>query len=38
LAAGDTSDAVLLEELRALGRADRIAALGRLTGGTIADV
>ena len=36
--ASDTSDAVLLEELRALGRADRIAALGRLTGGTLADV
>jgi fructosamine-3-kinase len=38
LPASDTSDAVLLEELRALGRADRIAALGRLTGGTLADV
>jgi hypothetical protein len=38
LPASDTSDAVLLEELRALGRADRIAALGRLPGGTAADV
>ncbi len=36
--ARDTSDAVLLEELRALGRADRVAALGRLPGGTLADV
>jgi fructosamine-3-kinase len=34
----DTSEAVLLEELRALRRADRIAALGRLPGGTLADV
>lgn len=32
------SDAVLLEELHALGRADRVAAVGRLSGGTLADV
>jgi fructosamine-3-kinase len=38
LPVSDTSDAVLLQELRALGRADRIAALGRLSGGTAADV
>jgi len=38
LPASDTSDAVLLEELRALGRADRVAALDRLSGGTLADV
>jgi fructosamine-3-kinase len=31
-------DAVLLDELRTLGRADRIAAVGRLSGGTMADV
>ncbi len=34
----DASDAVVLEELRVLGRADRIAALGRLPGGTHADI
>jgi fructosamine-3-kinase len=38
LPASDTSGAVLLEELRALGRADRIAAIGRLSGGSMADV
>jgi fructosamine-3-kinase len=38
LPARDTSDAVLLHELRALGRADQAATLGRLSGGTLADV
>jgi len=38
LPAGDTSDTALLQELRGLGRADRITALGRLSGGTLADV
>jgi hypothetical protein len=38
LPAKETSDAFLLEELRALGRADGVAALSRLSGGTLADV
>ncbi|MGD0608996.1 MAG: fructosamine kinase family protein [Streptosporangiaceae bacterium] len=38
MTAGDTSDTALLQELRGLGRADRITALGRLSGGTLADV
>jgi fructosamine-3-kinase len=36
--AGNASDAVVLGELRALGRAAGIAAMSRLSGGTIADV
>jgi len=38
LTARDTDDAVVLEELRVLGRADRIATISRVSGGSIADV
>lgn len=36
--ANDVSRDVVLEELRAMGRAERISGIGRLSGGTMADV
>ncbi len=36
--ASDASDAAVLDELRALGRAERIAAISQLSGGSMADV
>jgi fructosamine-3-kinase len=38
LPARDASDAVVLDELRTLGRAERITTIGQLSGGTVADV